>query len=160
MELKFELAKKSDINEIMQIYKDVIKNTFTTWNDDYPALDIIEDDIINKSFYVLKNNKEIVAISYLGVNENEDEDWKYKLQKPLGIARICVSPKYQHQGIGTTLLNMLINQAKILGADGLHFHVATINPNAIKMYLKCGFENCGQGKSNYGFDFYKFEMKF
>lgn len=158
--LKFELANIDDLNKIMLIYKDVIKNTFTTWNELYPAIDIIAEDISNKSFYVLKNDKEIVAVSYLGVNENEDENWKYKLQNPLGIARICVSTKYQHKGIGTQMLKLLINQAKTLGADGLHFHVATINTNAIKMYEKVGFKNCGLGKSNYGFDFYKFELKF
>ena len=57
-------------------------------------------------------------------------------------------------------LSLLIDEAKKRGADGMHFHVATLNIAAMKMYEKSGFKNCGMGKSNYGFDFYKYEMVF
>ena len=160
MNIIFRLAEKKDLDIIMKIYKDVINSTFTTWDEDYPSKQLVQEDIEKKTLYVLKNEDDIVAISFLGPNENENEKWKYKLQNPLGIARICVAPNYQGQGFGKLMLEYLIKLTKEKKADGLHFHVAILNKIAIKMYLSCGFENCGRGQSNYGYDYYKFEMKF
>ncbi len=160
MNIVFKLAEKKDIDLIMKIYEDVIKTTFTTWDENYPSKQLVQEDIEKKTLYILKNEDDIVAISFLGTNENEEENWKYKLQRPLGIARICVSPKYQGKGFGHLMVKNLTKKAKEKNADGLHFHVAILNKIAIKMYLSCGFENCGKGKTNYGYDYYKFEMKF
>ena len=55
---------------------------------------------------------------------------------------------------------VLVKEAKDRGADGMHFHVATLNSSAMRMYENVGFVNCGLGKSNYGFDYYKYEMVF
>jgi ribosomal protein S18 acetylase RimI-like enzyme len=56
-------------------------------------------------------------------------------------------------------LKQLISEAKSQGVDGLLLHVCTQNVAAMKMYEKTGFINTGLGLSNYGFDFYKYEMK-
>ena len=160
MKLNFLQARKSDVDEILILYKEVIKTTFTTWDENYPSKELIEDDINNNNLYVLKNGNEIVAVSFLGKKEQENENWQIKLNNPLGVARICVSPKYQGQGIGSYFMKCLIEKAKQNGADGMHFHVCTINPSAMKMYEKVGFKNYGLGKSNYGFDYYKYEQKF
>ncbi len=160
MNIVFKQAEAKDLDLIVKTYKDVINSTFTTWDENYPSKELVQEDIEKKTLYILKSEDDIVAVSYLGENENEDENWKYKLEHPLGIARICVSPKYQGKGFGKLILQNLIRLAKEKKADGLHFHVAILNKVAIKMYLSCGFENCGQGASNYGYDYYKFEMKF
>ena len=112
MNIIFRLAEKKDLDIIMKIYKDVINSTFTTWDEDYPSKQLVQEDIEKKTLYVLKNEDDIVAISFLGPNENENEKWKYKLQNPLGIARICVAPNYQGQGFGKLMLKYLIKLAK------------------------------------------------
>lgn len=43
---------------------------------------------------------------------------------------------------------------------GMQFHVCTKNISAMKMYEKVGFKNYGLGKSNYGFDYYKYKLSF
>lgn len=158
--LEFSRAAKENIDEICELYKSVIKCTFTTWDENYPSKQLIADDIKNKNLYILKNNEKIVAVSFLGKYEKEDDDWKFKLKNGYGIARICVSADFQGKGIGTWFLKLLIDEAKQRGADGLHFHVCVQNKSAIKMYEKAGFQNCGLGESNYGFEFYKYEMAF
>lgn len=158
--LKLSNAKSEDFDEILNLYKGVIDTTFTTWDENYPSKQLIYDDIIKSNLYILKEDNKLIAVSYLGKNENEDEDWQYKLSNPLSVARICVSPTQQGKGIGTYFMEKLIEKAKKMGADGMHFHVCTKNLSAMKMYEKAGFKNCGLGKSNYGFDFYKYEMIF
>lgn len=158
--LKLSNAKSEDFDEILNLYKGVIDTTFTTWDENYPSKQLIYGDIIKSNLYILKEDNKLIAVSYLGKNENEDEDWQYKLSNPLSVARICVSPTQQGKGIGTYFMEKLIEKAKKMGADGMHFHVCTKNLSAMKMYEKVGFKNCGLGKSNYGFDFYKYEMIF
>ena len=160
MKFKFDKAQEKDFNQICDLYKNVIKTTFTTWDDEYPSKKLIMEDIESGKLYLLKELNKIVAVSYLGKNENEDENWTIKLKNPLGVARICVCPTMQKKGVGTYFMKQLIDTAKMMGADGMHFHVCTKNVSAMKMYENVGFINCGLGKSNYGYDFYKYEMAF
>lgn len=154
----FRLANIYDLDEIMIIYKNVIKNNFTTWDDNYPNNDLIKNDIQNNNLYLLLKDNQIVAVSYLGIYKNK-ETWKYNFKNPLSIARICVNPFFQGKGYGKLLLDKLIMCARNKGADGLQFHVAKLNKTAIKMYESLNFENTGNGIIDYGFEFYKFEMQ-
>ncbi len=158
--LEFRKVKKTYINNIMDLYKQVIKITFTTWDDNYPSKELVLNDIKNRNLYAIFDEKIIIAVSYLGENEDEKEDWQFKLHKPLGVARICVNPNFQGRGVGTYFMRCLIEEAKRRKADGMHFHVCTNNISAIRMYEKVGFKNCGLGKSKYGYDYYKFEQVF
>ena len=160
MELMLFNAQINDFEQIFELYQNVINTTFTTWDKNYPSKKLVLKDIQNSNLYVLKDGQTIVAVSYLGKNENDNDNWSLKLKNPLGVARICVNPSQQGKGIGTFFMNKLIETAKNLGADGMHFHVCTKNVSAMKMYEKVGFKNCGLGKSNYGFDFYRYEIAF
>lgn len=158
--LVFENASENNLDEIMELYKRVIKTTFTTWDENYPSRELIEGDIKNKELFVIKSKDKIVAVSFLGAKEKDNEKWCVELKKPIGIARICVAPECQGKGIGAFLVKSLIQRAKNQGADGMHFHVEVSNISAMKMYEKCGFKNYGRGQSNYGYDYYKYELKF
>lgn len=155
----FSLAKISDLSSITMLYKDVIANTFTTWDENYPSIELIKKDILQQNLYVLRQQNNIIATSFLGQKENDD-NWDTRLSNPLSVARICVSPQHQGRGIGKMFLKQLMETAKNLGADGMHFHVCTLNQAAMRMYESCGFKNTGLGKSNYGYDYYKYEIKF
>ena len=158
--MEFLKATYDDVPEIMALYKDVIKNTFTTWDENYPSEDMIKGDIDDGNFYVLKDNLKIVAASFLGKKTDDKELWQNALSSPMGVARICVSPTQQGKGVGTYFMKMLIDEAKKRGADGMHFHVCVQNPSAIKMYEKCGFRKFGDIVVQYGFEFFKYEQVF
>lgn len=157
--LIFEKAKISDLDNVMNLYKKVIQTTFTTWDENYPSKDLIKSDIQNQNLYVFKKYNQIIAVSFLGEKEEEHEDWCLPYTKAYGVARICVSPDFQGQGVATLFMKYLIQESKNQNVDTMHFHVCTKNISAIKMYQKVGFKNYGLGKSNYGFDYYKFEQK-
>ena len=73
-------------------------------------------------------------------------------------ARIGVSPKYQNKGIGTYLVDFILNELKSQGFDGVRILVGTQNTNAIKLYSKFGFVNCGSIE-RYGHKYYLFELR-
>lgn len=158
--MNFLKAVQNDMPEIMALYKEVIKTTFTTWDENYPSEDLIKSDIDNGDFYVLKSDGKIVAASFLGQKKDDKELWENALSKPMGVARICVAPNQQGKGIGTTFMRLLIEEAEHRGADGMHFHVCTKNSSAIKMYEKCGFMRYGEVVEQYGFEFFKYEQVF
>ena len=159
-EIEFLKAKQFDLDEILNLYKEVILNTFTTWDENYPSKELLVNDINMGNLYIAKINNEIIGVSFLGEQEKNSENWCVKLNNPLGVARICISPKFQGKGIGSRFMSFLMDEAKKQGADGMRFHVCTKNPSAMKMYERCGFKNYGLGQSNYGFDYYKYEKSF
>lgn len=159
--MNFLKAEPNDVPEIMALYKEVIKTTFTTWDENYPSADLIKSDIDDGNFYVFKTDDgKIVAASFLGVKKDDAEHWFHTLSNPMGVARICVSRLQQGKGVGTAFMKMLIDEAKRRGADGMHFHVCTKNSSAIKMYEKCGFVRYGEVVEQYGFEFFKYEQVF
>ena len=97
---------------------------------------------------------------FLSIIDDSEENWSIHLKNPQGVVRICVDPEYQGRGVGSCFMGKLIDEAKNRGADGMQFHVCTKNISAMKMYEKVGFKNLGLGKSNYGFDYYKYELAF
>lgn len=59
--------------------------------------------------------------------------------KHRGNVGISILKAYHHMGIGTILMNKMIEEAKIMGKTKLDLEVREDNPNAIKLYEKVGF---------------------
>jgi ribosomal protein S18 acetylase RimI-like enzyme len=56
---------------------------------------------------------------------------------------IAIVPEYRKQGIGTLLLEKIIEQAKLDGYKALSLSVDPRNEAAVQLYRKLGFEQCG-----------------
>lgn len=65
------------------------------------------------------------------------------------IMTIGVATEAQHDGIGSRLLQALIDHSRTLGARGLLLEVAVTNTPAIAMYEKFGFARLGVRKRYY-----------
>jgi len=65
------------------------------------------------------------------------------------ITNIAVSPNHRQKGIGTLLVNALINIAKEKEMIGLTLEVNINNTNAQKLYTKLGFKPEGIRKEYY-----------
>jgi putative acetyltransferase len=57
------------------------------------------------------------------------------------VAKMAVSPKYRGRGIGRSILQYTIAQAKTLGAKTLHLASNTSLPDAIHLYESFGFRH-------------------
>lgn len=159
--MKIRLLTKKDLSEIKELYDDIKKNTYTLWDNGYPSDELIEFDIERKSLYGMFFNDELIAISFAGERNEENEEgftWKENFKKRGTFARIGVSPKFQNQGVGTILVDFILKTLKAQGFDGVRILVGKENQNAIKLYRKFGFENCGQAE-RYGHEYFLFELK-
>lgn len=80
------------------------------------------------------------------------------------ILSIALTKKYQHQGLGTKLLEYFLAEIKKLGVDKVFLEVRTSNLSAKKLYEKNQFKKISQRKNYYHHpqetaDIYLLEMK-
>ena len=58
------------------------------------------------------------------------------------IEYLCTSPKHRSQGIGSQLINHF-EQSLFPESDNLYMFVSDINPNAIRLYNRLGYQQVG-----------------
>lgn len=159
--MEIKLLKKENFYEIKQLYADIKNKTYTLWDDNYPSDELISYDIERKCLWGVFDNQSLIAITFLGERCEDDEEgftWKDTFRKRGTFARIGVSPDYQNKGIGTFLVDFIIKELKFQGFDGVRILVGINNINAIKLYSKFGFYNCGTAK-RYGHEYYLYELR-
>ncbi len=159
--MEIKLLTINELNEIKNLYDDIRENTFTLWDNGYPSEELIVWDIERNGLFGMFENNELVAVSFAGQrceDGEEDFSWKEHFKKRGTFARIGVSPKHQHKGFGTKLVDFILKQLKSQGFDGVRILVGVQNLNAIKLYSKFGFNNCGE-VNRFGRDYYLFELR-
>ena len=67
------------------------------------------------------------------------------------ITNVAVAPMYQNPGVGRRMLEHLLEQARQSGIRRIFLEVRISNENAIRLYRKLGFGNCGIRKGLYQF---------
>lgn len=67
------------------------------------------------------------------------------------VTTIAVLPEYRGRGIGSLLLDALINTAVRRGAEQIHLEVRESNSPAISLYKKHGFTEDGRRRGYYRF---------
>jgi len=154
----FCLANTKDISAILDLYHSLIGTHGCTWSLDYPNVDIVNQDINNNSLYLLKEKNKVISVAAAGVSD-ELEKLHWSTKNPCDLARIGVLYSMQGKGIGTIMLNKVIEAIKKRGFDGIRFLVSKNNPSALALYNKNGFNICGE-TNMYDIEFYCYEMIF
>lgn len=103
---------------------------------------MIEDDLadIRKEIYLISNN-ETEPAGYIDI-------W-YGYENDCHILSFGVLEKYRKKGMGGSLLNYVIETAKIRNLSFISLEVRADNPEAIHLYKKFGFEELGYRKKYY-----------
>ena len=143
--MDLRLAKKSDLPQLKTTYEKIIDNMnkkgIRIWDEIYPC-EFFQDDIENKSLYILTEGNDIAAAFAL-CESNDGEGhlkWKAAKEKAIYIDRLGVNVDYSRQGIGGLMLKNAMELAKQKDAKYLRLFVVDINKPAINLYLKNGFK--------------------
>ncbi|MBE6049805.1 MAG: GNAT family N-acetyltransferase [Clostridium sp.] len=164
-DLKFKLAEKKDIKKIFEMFQDAIKemdrNNIPQWDELYPAIEDIKEDVENKQLYVAFDKESVVA-TYV-INQECDEEyingkWEFDDKSFYVLHRICVNPKYQKCGVGTRTVKCFEEHVRSLGGESVRLDVFTLNPYSLKMYDKLNYKKVGMVYWRKG-DFYLMEKK-
>lgn len=100
-----------------------------------------EDNFI----YTVWKEDELIAMT--GIHGSSLKRLKHKVN--LGISILL---KYHNQGLGTKLMELLVEKAKELGKTKVELDVRADNPNAIKVYERTGFVIEGVRKNGFYVD--------
>jgi len=110
----FTLANPEDAGKVLDFYHNLIGTPFCTWGLDYPDEKVIDQDISNKSLYLLKDDDEIISVAMAGAN-GELDGLKWSAGNLCDVARFGVSYSRQNQGVGKLMLHKIVDLVKERG---------------------------------------------
>ena len=116
--------------------KDILESDF----DDFWNYNIIKTELENKNSYYIIAKKDETIVGFAGIIDTVDQ---YE------ITNIVVKKKYRNEGIGTLLLNNIIDFVKNSKKGKLYLEVNNNNTSAIALYKNHGFIKCGIRKKYY-----------
>lgn len=154
-----EKALSGDAEEIYSIYESLKGSPGCTWDERYPTLDFVRNDIENRNaLYKLTENGRIIAAAFLGDFEEKEmpECFDKSVRRFGELSRVGVRKEFHRMGYAQKLLTFLIKEAAALGYDGLALLVGTENFGAAALYEKLGFVRCGEGNM-YDTDWFFYE---
>lgn len=102
----------------------------------------------NRQVFVYEKDGAFIGEGNL-VKKHKDIDYIIP-QKRIYLSRLIVKKEYRGQGIGSAITSFLIEKAKEMGYSEISLGVDCDNENALKLYLKFGFEIFKKDSDEYG----------
>ena len=119
---------------------EAIKNILNSDFDDFWNYNILKEELNNKNsrYLVAKLNNEVIGFAGIKIVIDEAD-----------IMNIVVKKNFRNNGIGSLLLENLINLSKSLNISSLSLEVNEKNISAISLYKKFNFKEVGKRKNYY-----------
>ncbi|WP_105618014.1 GNAT family N-acetyltransferase [Vallitalea okinawensis] len=134
-------AKMEDSTYILSLIKQCVevmnRRGNDQWDEYYPNMDVINDDIESGDLYILKDNHHIQGIITLNDKQEKeylDIQWEYSEGRQLIVHRLAISPNYQGRGLGDKLMQFAEEKARELGYDSIRLDTYVKNKKAIYFY--------------------------
>ena len=133
--MDFKISKMS-IEDLKSI-KGILYSNF----DNFWSYDVLEDELESENSYVIvAKNSENIIVGFAGLKVILDE---------ANIMNIVVKKDFRHHGIGSILLENLINYSKSINLKTITLEVNENNLSAIRLYDKFSFDRLGIRKKYY-----------
>ena len=139
MSLRIRDIKIEDYKEISKIRKmpGVMENILSNKDEEE---ELIKEKIINRGknqyWYVAEENGKVIGLGILMNHGN-------LRKKHVGVITLMVNSDYQNKGVGSLLMDKLINLSESLNVIRLELCVFRDNYKAINLYKKFGFKEEG-----------------
>ena len=148
--MEFRLAKKQEFDSVRELYWTLIDETshlpsFPHWKkEEHPSDEWLMDSLIKSQLFVLEENGEILASVILNNEANESYrlvNWSREVpdEKVLIIHVLAVSPKHAGKGLGTKMMQYILDYAKEIKMQAVRLDVISNNSSAEHLYQKMGF---------------------
>lgn len=118
-----------------------IKNVLASDFDNFWSFDVLEEELeCDNSYVIVAKVDENTIVGFAGLKVILDE---------ADIMNIVVKKDFRHNGIGSVLLENLINYSKDLNLKTITLEVNENNLSAIRLYDKFSFDKLGIRKNYY-----------
>lgn len=152
MKYQFRKAQQSDVSAIWEILeKAIVKRRnegSQQWQDGYPNLSVVENDVEHGNGYVLASNNEIVA--YTAVLVNDEPQYKEIIGRWqtngdfVVYHRVAVAEHHLGKGIAQILLKEIEAFAFENGIYSVKADTNHDNVGMLKVFEKLGYIHCGE----------------
>lgn len=142
-----ELATPQDADAIWALYRSLLGEPYSTWDEDYPSREIIEEDLANNDVLVLRLPEGGIGAAVVVEKSEEfeaDVPWYPDVTRWCALGRLGVAHGLQGRGIARRMLTEAMARAKAEGCEAVRFLVGAHNVPALRSYATLGFEVCGQ----------------
>ena len=144
--MEIRKAKIEEAEEILKIYKSLIGYEGCLWDEYYPNIEIVNNDIKNETLYVALIDDEIVGAAQSGIDEElfNMEFFTKEKKNPRDLSRVAVKKEYQKQGIARKIIAYIEDELRKDGVDYMYLTVGKANIKAYNLYKSIGYETKGE----------------
>ena len=139
-------ANYKDLKNIMKMYnscvRGMIKNNIDQWDESYPSVENISNDLNSETYYVAEINDEIVG----GINIDQIQDktyldvnWKDTSDSFLVVHRLAVKEDFWYKKIGKSLMQFAEKLVVKKNLKSIRLDTYSGNPKAMYFYKKMGY---------------------
>jgi ribosomal protein S18 acetylase RimI-like enzyme len=143
-------ASLPDIPEIMSLIRAAVQKMIAgglyQWDDSYPNIDIITEDINAGSLFKISDKERIAGVVVLNQQyflQYNDLAWEDEGGKFLIVHRLCVHPDYQGKGYSQRLMRFAEEHAKKSGCSSVRLDTYTSNQRALALYDSLNYRRVG-----------------
>ena len=148
--MNYSKATEEQTKEVFSVFSAAVNHMeqqgIHQWDEIYPDLPTITEDIAKNQMYIGKIDNEI-AVCFVLSEECDEEykngKWHYPDAKFNVIHRLCVNPKFQNKGIATQTMIYIEKTSKAQGYEVIRLDCFTQNPYSRKLYEKAGYSVVG-----------------
>lgn len=144
--MEIRKAKIEEAEETLKIYKSLIGYEGCLWDEYYPNIEIVNNDIKNETLYVALIDDEIVGAAQSGIDEElfNMEFFTKEKKNPRDLSRVAVKKEYQKQGIARKIIAYIEDELRKDGVDYMYLTVGKTNIKAYNLYKTIGYETKGE----------------
>ena len=135
MKIIIREAQKDDMSDVISLIKELAEFEKEPNEVDIDSTVLVNDGFEENSYYkcfVAENKDSIIGTAII---YNRYSTWK---GRTIHLEDLIVTEKMRANGVGTLLLNQVVNYAKKLNVKRVSWEVINWNKKAIKFYLKKG----------------------
>jgi GNAT superfamily N-acetyltransferase len=138
-----------DVETAMSIYKRVVKAMhamgFMQWNDEYPNINYLINDIARGTAFGCFLDGELVAVATFDPNQStEYEPIPFLFGEPYMIVhRLAVAPEIRRQGLAARMMDFAEEHARGLGCPAMRLDTSQDNTAALALYENRGYVRRG-----------------
>ena len=151
MNTTIRTAVPGDIEAVMHTIDicraDMITRGINNWNEEYPFPELLLQDITEGTVFLLYQDDtlagNVTVTPHMYERALREITWQGPDDDCLEIARLCIDPAYQGQGLGRQLFDHALRHAVRRGTRSIRLEVISSERHLIEMYARRGFTLLG-----------------
>ena len=127
----------TDWTRVAEIYKQGIESGIATFNTECPNFEEWDKSHVKECRYVYEEDGKVVG--WISISPSSSRC----VYKGCVEMSVYIDSEYKGRGIGTALVNHLINESVKLGYWSIYSAIISISEASIALHRKCGFREIG-----------------